>query len=81
VFDDAARELDAQALPAVQVDSSQGYNVAFWREGEIVYELVADLSEADILKMVRNQERAARVANAPRPQEPALPIIPVSHTP
>jgi mycothiol system anti-sigma-R factor len=82
VFDDSARDVNAQALPAVQVDSSQGYNVAVWRDGEIVYELVTDLSEADILKMVREQEHTARVANAPpRPQEPLLPIAPVSHTP
>ena len=52
VFDDAQGEVEAPALPAVQVGSSLGYNVAVWREGEIVYELVSDLDEADIRRMV-----------------------------
>lgn len=81
VFDDAERELDAQALPAVQMDSSQGFNVAVWREGEIVYELVSDLSEADIRKMLQEKEHSSRVANAPRPAEPTLNIVPVSDVP
>ncbi|HYH97568.1 anti-sigma factor family protein [Hyalangium sp.] len=81
VIDDKARELAAPALPAVEVDSSQGYNVAVWRDGEIVYELVSDLSEADIRKMLLEKERSARVANAPRPADPILPIIPVSDAP
>ncbi|WP_224371290.1 anti-sigma factor family protein [Hyalangium versicolor] len=77
VFDDAARDLDAQALPAVQVDSSQGYNVAVWRDGEVVYELVTDLSESDIRKMLLEKERS-RVVNAP---QPVLPISKASHVP
>ncbi|MFL5345444.1 MAG: anti-sigma factor family protein [Hyalangium sp.] len=80
VFDDSRRDVDAQALPAVQVDSSQGYNVAVWRDGEVVYELVSDLSEADIRKMLLDQERAARRAPAPRSPEPVLPITTVSHS-
>jgi anti-sigma factor RsiW len=67
VFDDKARELDAQAFPAVQMGTSEGYNVALWRDGEVVYELVSDLSEADILKMLQEQKRSSRVANTPRP--------------
>lgn len=81
VFDDAARDLDAQALPAVKVDASQGYNVAVWRDGEVVYELVSDLSEADIRKMLMDKERSARVADAPRSATPVLPISTVSHSP
>jgi mycothiol system anti-sigma-R factor len=77
VFDDTGRELNAPALPALQVDSSEGLNVAVWRDGEIVYELVTDLSEADIRKMLLEKERPSRMANAPRP-EPTLPILPVS---
>ncbi|ADO72375.1 anti-sigma factor family protein [Stigmatella aurantiaca] len=79
VFDDARQDLDAQALPAVQVDSSNGYNVAVWREGEIVYELVSDLDEADIRKLL--MEKELRLGNVPLPQTPSLPIRPASHVP
>jgi anti-sigma factor (TIGR02949 family) len=80
VIDDSGRDLDAQALPAVQVDSSQGYNVAMWRDGEVVYELVTDLSEADIRKMLLDKERSSRMANSPRSAEPVLPVTTVSHS-
>jgi anti-sigma factor RsiW len=80
VFDDASGDLGAQALPAVQMASSQGYNVAVWRDGEVVYELVTDLSEADIRKMLLDKERS-RLANAPRASEPVLPVTPASHSP
>jgi hypothetical protein len=52
----------------------EGYNVALWRDGEVVYELVSDLSEADILKMVQEQKRSSRMANTPRPAGKALSI-------
>jgi len=52
VFDDTQREVEALPLPAVQVNSSLGYNVAVWRDGEIVYELVSDLDESDIRHML-----------------------------
>jgi mycothiol system anti-sigma-R factor len=82
VFDDSGRELDAEALPSVQVNKVQDHNIAVWREGEIVYELVSDLSEADIRKMLLEKDRPSRMANAPRPSEPtALPILNVSDAP
>jgi anti-sigma factor RsiW len=80
-FDDKARELDAQPFPAVQLGSSEGYNVAVWRDGEVVYELVSDLSEADIRKMLQEQKRPSRVANTPRPAGMVLPIQPVVSVP
>lgn len=81
VFDDKARELNAQAFPAVQMGSSEGYNVALWRDGEVVYELVSDLSEADIRKMLQEQKRTSRVAKSPRPAGMVLPIQPVLSVP
>jgi anti-sigma factor RsiW len=81
VFDDRARELDAQPFPAVQMGSSENYNVAIWRDGEVVYELVSDLSEADIRKMIQEQKRSSRVANSPRPAGMVLPITPVVSVP
>ena len=76
VFDDARREVEAPTLPAVQVGSSLGYNVAMWRDGEIVYELVSDLNEADIRRMLAEQsaQKAASAASA----TPSLPVLPVS---
>jgi mycothiol system anti-sigma-R factor len=81
VFDDAERELDAQALPSVRVDSSHGYNVAVWRDEEIVYELVSDLDEADIRRMLLEKERTHPLANTPRPTEPPFSVHPASHAP
>jgi mycothiol system anti-sigma-R factor len=52
VFDDARNDVDAQPLHAVEVSSSRGYNVAMWKDGEIVYELVSDLDERDIRQML-----------------------------
>ncbi|XXF75085.1 zf-HC2 domain-containing protein [Myxococcaceae bacterium GXIMD 01537] len=79
VFDDTRRDVRAQALPSVEVNSAEGYNVALWREGEIVYELVSDLDEADIRKMLAQQQAGqdARLAsNPPRPVK-ALPQVAV----
>ncbi len=81
VIDDARREMDAQALPLVQVDSSNGYNVAVWRDGEIVYELVSDLDEADIRRMLLEKERSKHTHGAPRPVDPSFSVQPASHVP
>jgi anti-sigma factor RsiW len=76
VFDDARREVEAPSLPAVRVGSSLGYNVAVWRDGEIVYELVSDLNEADIRSMLTEQS-ALKAA----PATPSMPVRPVSLQP
>ncbi|MGQ0505676.1 MAG: anti-sigma factor family protein [Myxococcaceae bacterium] len=52
IFDDAEREVRAEPLPQLSVTTSNGYNVATWRDGEIVYELISDLDEADIRQML-----------------------------
>lgn len=72
VFNDTGRNVKAQALPAVEVDSSQGYNVALWRDGEIVYELVSDLDEADIRKMLTQQAQGERLASNPPVRSPKV---------
>jgi anti-sigma factor RsiW len=75
VFDDARREIEAPPLPSVQVGSSLGYNVAMWREGEIVYELVTDLDETDIRRMVTQQAGAgSRPSRVVQPDVAALPV-------
>lgn len=52
VFDDSEDELGAEPLPSIAVSQSHGYNVAYWRDGEIAYELVTDLNEVDIRRML-----------------------------
>ena len=52
VFDDTKGEVAASPLPSLALNSSHGYNVALWRDREIVYELVTDLDEADIRQML-----------------------------
>ncbi len=79
VFDDAQREVKAPPLPSVQVGSSLGYNVAVWREGEIVYELVTDLDEKDIRRMLTEQDDAS--GKPSRPVSPDLVAVPVSLQP
>ena len=49
----------------MQVDATQSYNVAVWRDGEVVYELVSDLTEAEIRKLVLDRERSSRRAHGP----------------
>jgi anti-sigma factor RsiW len=56
-FDPAGREV--QVGPQVlRVVNSRGYNVAVWRENEIVYSLVSDLDEAALFDLVRTAQGA-----------------------
>lgn len=51
-FEAPGREV--QVGPAVvRVVNARGYNVAVWRRDEIVYSLVSELDEADLVQMVR----------------------------
>ncbi|MBX5480412.1 MAG: zf-HC2 domain-containing protein [Myxococcaceae bacterium] len=79
VFDDVDDDVDAQPLPAVAVERQAGYNVALWRDGEIVYEMVTDLDEQDILDLLAAQQRGAASARLPAtsPTPPPLPSAPV----
>lgn len=76
VFDDRNGEVDVENRPSVE--SSRGYHVAMWRDGEIVYELVADLDEADIRTMLAQlQEHPGPSHPAPAPeQQLAAPAAP-----
>ncbi len=48
VFGDDKKDVDVGAREQPDVGNSNGYNVVTWREGDIVYQLVTDLEEADI---------------------------------
>jgi anti-sigma factor (TIGR02949 family) len=43
----------------VRVMNSRGYNVAVWRRNEIVYSLVSDLDERDLVRLVETAQAAA----------------------
>lgn len=47
-------DVDVGAKPAM--GSSHGYNVVTWRKGDVVYSLVSDLDEDDILGLLPGQE-------------------------
>lgn len=70
VFTDTDGKLTNNQAPSVEVDTSHGYNVAMWRDGEIVYELVSDLDAEDIRRLVSNKKlgpaRAPALAAADR---------------
>ncbi|HEU4386065.1 MAG TPA: zf-HC2 domain-containing protein [Anaeromyxobacteraceae bacterium] len=53
-------EMVRASPPSVRVLNARGYNVAVWREHEMVYSLVSDLDAADLARLVE----AARGARA-----------------
>ncbi|MFL5320557.1 MAG: anti-sigma factor family protein [Myxococcaceae bacterium] len=78
VFDDAHGDVGAKPLPAVEMASARGYNVATWRDGEIVYELVTDLDENDIRKMVMAGPAEDPSDELPLGEMPKLDVAPAS---
>jgi anti-sigma factor RsiW len=56
--------------------SSHGYNVVSWREGDVVYQLVTDLDEADLRELVAPHPEQGPAA--PRSSTPALEATPAS---
>jgi mycothiol system anti-sigma-R factor len=72
VFRDEKNEVEATSLPGLDVDPSHGYNVAVWRDRELIYELVSDLDEEDIRQMVSAAHASSRVR--PHPPEMRIPI-------
>ncbi len=69
IVDDPGRRFDAPGRDVrlghevVRVASSRGYNVAIWRQDEIVYSLVSDLDEDALFRLVQ----AAQAEAPPRP--------------
>jgi anti-sigma factor RsiW len=66
IVDDPARRFDAAGRElrighrAVRVVATRGYNVAVWRNDEIVYSLVSDLDEAALYDLVHTALASAR---------------------
>ncbi|MGO9832563.1 MAG: zf-HC2 domain-containing protein [Myxococcaceae bacterium] len=65
IMDDASQALPAHPWPDVQVHPVRGFNVASWRTGDLVYELVSDL-DADALRAM---------LTAARPATPTPPLL------
>jgi len=72
VFGDSDHDVEARPLPSVELDTRLGYNVAIWRDGEIVYEMVTDLDERDIRALLEAQNPGA----SPRREAPAPARLP-----
>ncbi|WP_164014236.1 anti-sigma factor family protein [Pyxidicoccus trucidator] len=79
VPDDETGVPKVQSLKAVEVDSAQGYNVVTWRDDEIVYEMVTDMDEDDIRRMLDERNTGATLARKSQPLEPEEPLF--SHPP
>jgi len=66
IIDDPDRRVgesghQVRAGPAtIWVINARGYNVAVWRRNEIVYSLVSDLDEADLVRLVETAQGAER---------------------
>jgi len=73
VFEDLERDVEAGTRPKVW--HNRGYNVALWREDTIVYELVADLDEPDILQMLTERQRKAPVPSTDDLQPETRPLL------
>ncbi|HVP65771.1 MAG TPA: zf-HC2 domain-containing protein [Anaeromyxobacteraceae bacterium] len=66
IIDDPDRRVgetgrQVRAGPAtIWVMNARGYNVAVWRRNEIVYSLVSDLDEADLVRLIETAQGAER---------------------
>jgi mycothiol system anti-sigma-R factor len=90
VMDDARQNLPARPWPDVQVHEVNGFNVASWRTGDLVYELVSDLDAAQLRNMLTAARPAtpfpslqtntvnANVANYGARRWPELEVLPAS---
>jgi anti-sigma factor RsiW len=52
VFGDTSNEVDVGARAEPDRRNSNGYNVVSWRDGDLVYQLVTDLEEQDLLELL-----------------------------
>ncbi|HET7824581.1 MAG TPA: zf-HC2 domain-containing protein [Anaeromyxobacter sp.] len=58
-FDASGREVRL-GQQIIRLGTARGYNVAVWRDHEIVYSLVSDLDEAALYELVRTSQTAPR---------------------
>ena len=86
VVEDPEREIPSIGTwPQVGVRSVRGFSIASWRSGGLVYELVSDMDEADLRRMLRDVDPTAPASPppeivAPNRRVPLLPIPPQNPT-
>jgi anti-sigma factor RsiW len=78
VFDDKRGDVEARPLPSIALNRRLGYNVALWRDGEIVYEMVTDLDERDIRALLHAQHQQRAGTAIPLPASAPLEVQPAS---
>jgi anti-sigma factor RsiW len=90
VIEDPEQEIrSVGAWPQAGVRSVRGFSIASWRSGGLVYELVSDMDEADMRRMLRDIDPTAPASPPPEmapvrqlpmqpipPQNPMLQLIP-----
>ncbi|MDX2008990.1 MAG: zf-HC2 domain-containing protein [Myxococcaceae bacterium] len=82
VFGDTGNDVDVGARAEPDLRNSNGYNVVSWRDGDLVYQLVTDLSEDDLRELLPPEPRELRAAPAlAAPARPALDVQPASYRP
>lgn len=81
VYDDAPGDVAVGELTDAAHGNSHGYNVVSWREGDVVYQLVSDLDEADIQRLLPPQRSAPVPERRPAVQLPFQPAPSVQATP
>jgi Fe-S oxidoreductase len=54
-FESSGRDVQV-GRDTVRLVNARGYNVAVWRQDEIVYSLVSDLDEQDLFQLVRTAQ-------------------------
>lgn len=74
VYGDVERQLDVAPIDEARVDTTRGYSVASWREGDVVYELVTDL-EDERLRSLLPSLRRAHAAPPPGPARPSFQTV------
>lgn len=74
VYDDRQHDVDFGGLDAASIARSRGFGVVGWRNGDLVYQLVTDMDDEDIRRMLTSDLLRAAPRSAPR----ALDVRPVS---
>ena len=60
---DSWTDMSLTAPAEIRMINANGYNVAIWRRNEIVYSLVSDLDEGDLIQVVEAAQNVRPAAN------------------
>ena len=76
VYGDSPGEVAVDTEP--ELANSHGYNVVSWREGDLVYQLVTDLDEQDVMLLLHGNGATPAPSNAMPMSAPRLEAQPAS---